>query len=271
MILSLMLSCLDSDNNKTKIFNHACTDRDDISSSLIALAQKKLHVAYGHTSHGSQLMDGLNALTTFDTRFATLPDIHDGPFSFGSYPGYFDLGNPNRTLWADATKDYLDNADNTDINVIMWSWCGHVSSASEEDIDTYLTLMSGLEKDYPGVIFVYMTGHLDGSGKDGNLNQRNEQIRAFCKKYGKYLYDFADIESYDPDGLVNYMEKMCNDNCDYDSDGDGTRDKNWATDWQNAHPGEWYNCSCAHSLPLNGNMKAYAAWYMFSVLAKIVD
>ena len=69
--------------------------------------------------------------------------------------------------------------------------------------------MNGLENDYPNVRFVYMTGHLDGSGTSGNLNQRNEQIRNYCTTNGKTLYDFNDIESYDPDGNY-YLDKDAN-------------------------------------------------------------
>jgi hypothetical protein len=57
-----------------------------------------------------------------------------------------------------------------------------------------------LETDYPQVAFVYMTGHLDGIGISGNLNQRNNQIRQFCRAHNKVLYDFADIESMIPMG-----------------------------------------------------------------------
>ena len=77
----------------------------------------------------------------------------------------------------------------------MWSWCGQVSSASAADIDTYLNLMSQLEADYADVNFVYMTGHLDGSGPAGNLYTRNNQIRTYARSNGKVLFDFADIES----------------------------------------------------------------------------
>jgi uncharacterized protein YjdB len=82
------------------------------------------------------------------------------------------------------------------------------------------------------------------------------------------LYDFADIESYDPDNNY-YLNKRANDNCDYDSNGDGSLDKNWAADWQNTHTSnvDWYNCSSAHSKPLNANRKAYAAWWLFARLA----
>jgi len=82
------------------------------------------------------------------------------------------------------------------------------------------------------------------------------------------LFDFYDIELYDPDGNY-YGDKAVNDNCDYDSDGNGSRDKNWATDWQAAHRPDvdWYSCGCAHSQSLNCNQKAYAVWAMWARLA----
>jgi hypothetical protein len=75
--------------------------------------------------------------------------------------------------------------------------------------------MTQLEEDYSGITFVYMTGHLDGSGPQGNLHLRNEQIRQYCRENNKVLYDFAAIESYDPDGEINYMELRAKDNCDF--------------------------------------------------------
>jgi hypothetical protein len=82
------------------------------------------------------------------------------------------------------------------------------------------------------------------------------------------LYDFYDIELYDPDDAY-YGDKLVNDNCDYDSDGDGSRDRNWALDWQGSHTQDvdWYGCYCAHSQPLNCNRKAYAAWWLWARLA----
>jgi hypothetical protein len=115
-----------------------------------------------------------------------------------------------------------------------------------------------------------MTGHLNGTGETGNVHIRNEQIRKYCKDNNKYLYDFNDIESYDPDGNY-YRAKLANDNCDYDSDGNGSLDKNWAIDWQNAHTVnvDWYaiNPLPQHTQSLNGNLKAYAAWYLWARLA----
>ncbi len=249
------------------VINHSSTNLSLIPNLWIARAKSDLRIAYGHTSHGSQLVDGMSGLA--DSKgslyaFGSSPtdstlEFHDTPFS-----GASDLGNPDFTAWESATRSYLTT--HTSINVVIWSWCGQVSGASQSDISTYLSLMSGLELSFPQVKFVYMTGHLDGTGLTGNLHLRNEQIREYCRQNGKYLYDFADIESYDPDGNY-YADKNANDNCDYDSDGNGSLDRNWATEWQNAHPGMWYSCGAAHSQPLNANRKAYAAWWLWAKLA----
>jgi hypothetical protein len=123
--------------------------------------------------------------------------------------------------------------------------------------------MNKLESEYPEVKFVYMTGHLDGTGVSGNLNNRNEQIRKFCRENNKILYDFADIESYDP-AAHYYLDKGADDGCNYNG---GLN--NWAIDWQNSHREgiDWYECNSAHSEPLNANQKAYAAWWLWSRLA----
>ncbi|NLD38618.1 MAG: hypothetical protein GX654_17290 [Desulfatiglans sp.] len=248
------------------IIDHESTDLAMVPLEWINEAKEKLHIAYGHTSHGSQITTGMSGLTTF----ANAPyggatyrwnsggsgealDLRDSPFS-----GASDLGNPNRTVWADATRNYL-NA-HPEINVIMWSWCGQADGI-EAQIGQYLDLMDDLEADYPDVMFVYMTGHTNGTGLDGNLHQRNLQIRNFCETNGKILFDFEDIESYDPDGEY-YGDLNVTDSCDYNGG-------NWAKEWQQSHTEgmDWYNCSSAHSEPLNANQKAYAAWWLWARLA----
>jgi len=254
--------------NEPLIIDHTRTDITLLADTGIQNAKNNLVIAYGHTSHGSQIITGMEGLVDFKGDLYSFNgngsdgalELRDRPFS-----GASDLGNPDRTSWAASTRTYLDA--HHDVNVIIWSWCGQASSATETDIDTYLSLMSALEKDYPSVMFVYMTGHLDGGGLEGNLHRSNEQIRIYCRDNNKILYDFADIESYDPDG-VWYGDKIPNDNCDYDTDGNGSRDGNWAVEWQNAHPGEWYECTAAHSQPLNANLKAYAAWTLWTELSE---
>jgi C1A family cysteine protease len=244
------------------IIDHRCTNLSGIPQGWILEAKSDLHIAYGHTSHGSQVTDGMSGLVGFaGAQYAWNEggtggalDMKDGGLGAAS-----DLGNPDLTAWESTTREYL--ASHPATNVVMWSWCGQVSYASSGDIDNYLGLMSGLESDYPGVRFVYMTGHTDGSGLSGNLHIRNQQIRDYCVTNHKILYDFEDIESYDPDG--NYFgDKNVSDSCDYSGG-------NWAVEWQNSHVEgvDWYECSSAHSQPLNANLKAYAAWWLWARLA----
>ena len=270
------------------IVDHTSVNLLEVPSQWVDSAKSKLHIAYGHTSHGSQVTEGMYALTAFVNGGGlglSLPqdffnlnnggidgalDLHD--YAMSGDAGYY----PD---WVNNTRSYLGTPDlitgrgsgeNADVNVIIWSWCGQVSSQTENSMITdYLAPMTQLETDYPGIKFVYMTGHLAGTGVAGNLNLRNEQIRTYCRNNGKILYDFADIESYDPDGLVNYMSLFANDNCDYDSDDNGSLDANWATNWQNTHTlnVDWYECNAVHSQSLNGNQKAYAAWHLWARIA----
>ena len=253
-------------SDSVMIANHTTTLLAAIPEQWVLKAKSDLHIAYGHTSHGSQLISGMDGLVTFKGQLYSFNstgsggalELRDTPFS-----GASDLGNPNFAAWESATRAYL--AAHPEINVIIWSWCWQVDG-TEAEIRLYLDLMDGLEDDYPNVRFVYMTGPTDGAPLTGNVPIRNKQIRDYCIANNKILYDFADIESYNPDG-VYFGDKLVDADCSYDSNGDGTRDKNWAVDWQNAHPGEWYDCASAHSQPLNANMKAYAAWHLWARLA----
>jgi hypothetical protein len=246
---------------ESMIIDHRHTNLEYVPLEWIKEAKAELHIAYGHTSHGSQITTGMTSLVGFagDTYAwnnggtGGALDLRDTPFS-----GASDLGNPDRTSWAAASRTYL-NA-HPEVNVIMWSWCGQ-ADGSEADIDTYLDLMSELEEDYPGVAFVYMTGHTNGTGLTGNLHLRNQQIRDYCEANKKILFDFEDIESYDPDGEY-YGDRNVTDSCAYSGG-------NWAIEWQNSHTEgvDWYECSSAHSQPLNANLKAYAAWWLFARLA----
>ena len=249
------------------IVDHTCTDINKIPQQWIKAAKSNLRISYGHTSHGSQIITGINAIRDFKGT------PYDFTYSNKYSPGIFlndgtltgDLGNPDRTTWAQRTRGLLNGVRN-DRNVIMWSWCGQVDGTKAE-IDTYLNLMNQLERDFPNVKFIYMTGHLDGSGTSGNINQRNEQIRNYVRKNHKILFDFADIESYDPHGLKNFMKLYANDNCDYQ---DG---RNWAIEWMNANTTNKLaqiagKCGdCAHSQTLNCILKGGAFWWLMARLA----
>ena len=263
------------------IVNHACTRIEQIPESAILLAKQNLHIAYGHTSHGSQLTEGMKGLVDFmnDRGYPVdlytwnrggingALDLHD--YAMGGDVGYY----PD---WVNNTRAYLGSPDpqtgrgtgaNADVNVIIWSWCGQVSGKYKDGtlVSEYLDPMVQLENEYTGITFVYMTGHLD-HWDDAANKAANQTIRDFCVSNGKVLYDFADIESYDPDG--RYFP-FAGDDCSYYESATGTLLGNWATEWQNSHTAgvDWYDCSSAHSQPLNANRKAYAAWWLWARLA----
>jgi hypothetical protein len=271
-VINLMSGCSKDIENVTGsgdavLADHSSAKLASIPEQWIQTAKGNLHIAYSHTSHGSQLTEGMSGLISFKGEsYAWNNGGTNDALDLHDYAISGDLGNPDRTAWAQGTRTYL--AANPDVNVVMWSWCGQVSTATEADINTYLVLMSELERDYPGIKFVYMTGHLDGTGLTGNLHLRNEQIRNYCRENDKVLYDFADIECYNPDGLY-FGNKTPNDACAYDTNGDGSLDGNWAIEWQNLHTEgtDWFSCSAAHTQPVNANQKAYAAWWLWARLA----
>lgn len=260
------------------IIDHNCAFLEPIPESAILQARDSLHIAYGHTSHGSQITEGINGLANQSTN---LIGYKGDIYCWDYYPDnsakinpcldlhdYFspgDLGHNGSVQWAIETRDYLDNNPNSsDINVVMWSWCGGCSDNTYDGIQTYLNTMNQLEIDYPHISFIYMTGHVD-IWSDATLKANNQHIRDYCEANNKILFDFADIERYDPDG--NYFE-FVNDNCTY-YDYYFNEQGNWAIEWQNSHTEgvDWYDCYAAHTKALNGNRKAYAAWWMFGRLA----
>ncbi len=277
--------------------NHAhLEDLKSIPISWINEAKKNLNIAYGHTSHGSQLTSGManldafmggNNIYLFGPSGATIDTI----LEFYDYNGGFggalttteahDLGNPTDDAWAAATEEYLDHPSNPGTNVIMWSWC----SIAGHNITRYLSHMEYLISAYSAggskgrnssneVKFVFMTGHVDGQGIGGTNNLQNELIREHCRTYDRILFDFADIESYDPDDNY-FLDDNVDDGCYYDGG-------NWALEWivgktemtstsdtihNEPNGGDWYQCGAAHTEPLNSNLKAYACWYLFARLA----
>ncbi len=253
------------------IIDHNCTDLSLIPAQWIEQA-KLLTLHYAHTSHGSQVTSGILNLESQDpncsvairtSTSAGLPPLEIPPalrIYDGNPPETYIT--PNDYWYGVSGIDRTRAVANTgNYNFSMWSWCGEVSGASESYIQDYLDTMAQLEVEYPNMRFIYMTGHLDGTGSGGNLHVRNEQIRAYCDANDKVLFDFADIERYNPDG-TDYLDLGANDNCDYSGG-------NWADQWCAANQGSELcdSCSCAHSQSLNCNVKARAFWWMMARLA----
>jgi len=266
------------------IVNHTGTDLTKIPQTWVQAAKSSLHIAYGHTSHGSQVTDGMSGLVGFVNNgglglscpqdfFAWNNGGTGGALDLHDYAMEGDVGYyPD---WVDNTRTYLGAPDpvtgrgttHPDTNVIIWSWCGQVDDKYSAGAlqGEYFDPMAQLERDYPGVRFVYMTGHVDHLDDAAN-KAANQAVRDYCAENNKILYDFADIESYDPDGTYYQFP---HDTCEYYASADGNWLGNWATQWQGSHTEgvDWYDCGSAHSQPLNANRKAYAAWWLWARLA----
>jgi hypothetical protein len=264
------------------IIDHTCTDITQIPESAILAAKDSLHIGYGHTSHGWQITYGMDGLVEFANnggKGLSLPtdifafnnggtggalDFEDGS---GYDPGWLELDCGYYPSWVNETREYLDSASHSDVNVIMWSWCGQVSGEYSSGVlwEQYLGPMSQLEIEYPHVTFIYMTGHVDIYNDSCN-KAANDSIRSFCRNNGKVLFDFADFDRHDPEGT--YYE-FVNDNCDYYDSLGGSVQGNWGIEWQNTHTEgvDWYSTPGSHTQSINENQKGYAAWWMWARLA----
>ena len=202
---------------------------DSIPVSVVDDIQANWNIWYGHQSHGHQLITGMQQVQSEDPSFVP-PTISDNNVSMGSnYTGF------DSTACVGPVRSYL-NA-NSSCNMVMLGWCSQQEVNTEEQTNAYLTMMENLEVDYPGVTFVYMTGHIDDEySYPNNVTLRNNQIRDYCCANDKVLYDFADIESWDPD--ANF----------YPNDDDECY---WCADWCATHSYPDNQCSgcpyCQHS------------------------
>ena len=243
------------------IVDHTCTDLSQIPPAWISAAKEHVAWVYGHTSHGSQLMSGAEYLSEYVSPPAYNLILGHYHIPQQSTPPGLRVGDDGGWSW-DASaylqkaRARLDTIPPTygQIPVFMWSWCGEQSSNSVQTVQGYLDMMSQLEAEYPQVRFVYMTGHTDRSSAS-TLNRNNDLVRAYVRDNGKILYDFADIESYLPDGTP-YPEP--HDSCP------------WCQAWCDAHPGDCPQPpieDCEHSHSLNCLLKGEAFWWLSARLA----
>jgi len=245
------------------IIDHEHIAIDQIPAEWLDQA-RGLAIHYAHTSHGSQIMSGLQYLASQDPRYALSVDYAGGtpPTNFPCTPDHLCIfnGNPPETYiepddyWATPGGIARTQAvaDTGFFTYSMWSWCGQQSSNSTTTVQQYLDTMDAFETDYPGMRFILMTGHTDGGG--ATLQQNNDLVRQYAAANGKVLFDFADIESWDPDG--NHYPDT-DDSCP------------WCQPWCDANPGACPDpaISCSHSHSLVCFLKGQAFWWMAARLA----
>ncbi|MCX8131536.1 MAG: glycosyl hydrolase family 18 protein [Clostridia bacterium] len=272
------------------IADHNSVDISKVPSDIFLKARSR-SIFFGHASHGEQLVYGAASLNEtglkgndkdiFNAKqYYYLPYVVDNAnksdrkellmyFGVGAIPGkYVEIGP-----WADKIRAGLAKKDSKGrpvFDTAMFTGCYDFFSSSERVIKAYLDTMNKLEEEFPDIKFIYMTGNNDGQGISGVSNRNNDLIRDYCTKNNKILFDFADIESHDPDGN-SYLEKKVNENGTYYSSPDASYpgDKNWMDDWGKAHRDSLLlhkasTSYCSHTKPLSANMKGRALWWILS-------
>jgi hypothetical protein len=192
----------------SRIIDHACTNYSLIPVSwLTKVKALNFNVHYAHTSHGGQLITGLDEIQQENATFgASVQDAALTPAAdvFNVLNGQMNATFSETYITPDLYWQTTPGLDLTRyvlhhnaINVSMWMWCTQLDGYSHADVQQYLDAMASLELEFPTVTFVYMTGNAQAEGADGaNRHQCNQQIRQYCTMNNKWLYDFGDIDCW---------------------------------------------------------------------------
>jgi len=208
----LIAGCQSEDSSKSEtnvsafVIDHNCTDISKIPIEWINKAKELFKIHYAHTSHGDQITQGLqllsseNSLLSFLISYCSVP-ISQGGLSMmdGQYipqDSYCETYITPDLYWEseyglNITQWVLGNFD---VNVSLWAWCSQPDYYSQSEIQNYLNRMSILEAEFPNITFIYMTGNSQSA--DQNRYQRNNEIREYCKNNQKFLFDFADLDCW---------------------------------------------------------------------------
>ncbi len=276
-----------------------------IPEQYINAARNNLHIAYQHTSHGTHVSRGMFGLQDYKSGDNVLFGITNnsplaGKLDFRDYAieDYAAQGDDaadlsrNETAFIRATRNYLDDPDNAEINVVMWSWC---NIAGHDVAGNYLAGMDSLISEYgnggtkigsnPGqrinpVTFVFMTGHANAGSNVGEGLPKNqaELITGHCISKKQFCLDYYSIDTHDMDD--NYWEDAGdngNSSSYAGSIGDGS--DNFYEDWQNSHnlgvhyfenktnPGGPAEFGAHNTQHITANRKACAMWWILARIA----
>jgi hypothetical protein len=195
-----------------------------IPSEYIDKARQEFVIAYQHTSHGTHVTYGLFGLQDYKNGDRQLFGISRNAVESGKLTLYdyamedyaapgedaTDLSSWQETAFVQATRNYLNDPLNTNVNVVMWSWC---NIEDHNVAENYLPGMQTLIDEYgPGgsmvgngigqranvVHFIFMTGHANRNDNIGDGKPKNQAdlITNYCEANGYYCLDYYSIDSY---------------------------------------------------------------------------
>jgi hypothetical protein len=269
-----------------------------IPEEYINKARNDFHVAYQHTSHGTHVSygvfglqdfkDGDNILFGVTNNNPTGNKLDFRDFALEDYapPGIdgTDLSR-DETAFIQTTRNYLDDAVNAEINVVMWSWC----NIKNHDVSgNYLVGMDSLIREYGvggtkigngqgqrinPVHFIFMTGHANANKNvgDGRPKDQADLIIDYCRNNNLYCLDYYGIDTH---CMANHYWEDAGDNGDSEEYGG-----NFYQDWQDNNslgqgyyenkeaPGGTVMYGAHNTQHITANRKAYAFWWILARLA----
>ena len=82
-------------------------------------------------------MNNLDNFMSGNGLYAWNDGLQNGFLDIDDYFRSGDLGHNGDLAWESATREYLNNSVNNDVNVIIWSWCGGCSDNTVDGIQIY--------------------------------------------------------------------------------------------------------------------------------------
>jgi hypothetical protein len=182
---------------------------------------------FAHASVGGNMMDGIAALHAMNANFYQIHSLaEDGTPPSATTNGIiyeYMRGNPGWQVKFDSFQTYVSNGwCYPKINLAMNKLCFIDPTA---DLNYYIRSMTNLESAFPQTRFVYTTMPLMNTSDSDNYlrNLYNYGLRAWVGTNNRVLYDIADIESHDTNGVpvtFTYNSLVCQRLCDtYTTDG----------------------------------------------------
>ena len=208
-LLSVMLFvgfALSIERTSPLIINHTCTNSASVPTAWVDSVQARCRLHYAHTSHGEQLLIGVDIIEADNPAYSVATGWSELPVETGAFCIFNGQGDsigdyitPD-LYWQtpegmDYTREVLNN--NPSINYSMWCWCTQMDYYTHSEILEYVGSIESLEDEFPDVQFIYFTGNAQATDWDGwNRHQNAEYLRDYCQTNNKVLFDFADIDAW---------------------------------------------------------------------------
>lgn len=202
-----------------QIVDHADVDAVETLPLEVMNAVGEQRWLFNHASVGGNMVSGLNDLHAADAERYQLVTVSVSYLSAEQRAAdpptptiegtVYDCqrGNPG---WS-AKYTIFDNS----VRVSGWSFEATDVAMDKlcyidqnADAQTYITMMTALEDDFPDTTFVYTTMPLTTSEDAANIlrNTYNDAVRGHCSGDGCLVYDIADMEAHDPTGAEHTFD-----------------------------------------------------------------